>query len=416
MNDQPDQDQQRDSLPQPPPHSSPPCGLRRFTADGRPIIDTLAGRASVFGFGYEPITTAIQAVAEDYLGDASALHDQLPRSEDIPGGEAWASHAAVDQTLAQHLLKLLGESANVQPDSILLSASADETIDQAIGLARCNGKSSSFRTIAFVGSDHGRTGMCRTASGRPELSSGFGPMMAGFSHVGFGDLKGVAAAIDEQTAAVLMSPIDFANAGRAVDADFLLGLRQLCDRQGILLIVDETRIMLGASGHLFSFSSIADIQADIVIASAGVFAGLPGGLIIASQLATGGVVSDTDRLPMQAAVAIATLAAMDRQSLPESAAEASQDFAVGLAETLQGCSFVRDIHRLGMTFGIELDIESSLLVKVAQAQGLRIESAGETAIRIQPPLVISAGDRRQLLQLLAETMESVERETAGLGA
>lgn len=181
------------SPPEPtgPIHSGPPHGMLRADVYGRALIDSLAGRASVFGFGFEPITKAIQAGAERYLGDAAAFDSS--ESEEGP--------------LRDSLLNLLDDSPNIDVDSILLSPSADEAVDLAIGLARVHGKHSAFRTIAFVGSDHGRTGMGRTASGKPELSSGFGPMMAGFSHVPINDLDAVRNSIDDQTVQSCCHPL-----------------------------------------------------------------------------------------------------------------------------------------------------------------------------------------------------------------
>jgi acetylornithine/succinyldiaminopimelate/putrescine aminotransferase len=89
-----------------------------------------------------------------------------------------------------------------------------------------------------------------------------------------------------------------------------------------------------------------------------------------------------------------------------------RDFAAALAEQLRGFEFLRDVNVLGMTIGIETDFESRVIVRAAHRRGLRIEPAGDTAVLIQPPLVISDQDRQTLLSRLAETMEEIERTTA----
>ena len=89
-------------------------------------------------------------------------------------------------------------------------------------------------------------------------------------------------------------------------------------------------------------------------------------------------------------------------------------FAVTLAEQLSGFEFVRDVHVLGMTIGIEFDIESADIVRAARRRGLRIASAGDTGIFIQPPLVMTDADQQTMLALLGATMEAIERETAEL--
>lgn len=380
--------------------SGPPAGIRRADDNGLEVIDAMAGRASVFGFGFEPITEVIQAAAETYLGDASAFVDE-PTNREAP--------------LSTALLELLGDSPFISPaGGISLHASADMAVEAAIGLARQFRPEKSFRTIALVGSDHGRTGMCRTASGRPDLHAGYGPMMAGFAHVPAGDLDAIRAVIDEQTACILLAPVDMRDAARPLDAEYLIGVRELCDQHEILLVVDETQLAFGSSGRPLAFSAIAEVHADVVALSSGLFAGLAGGIVLASQQVTGEPMYQTERHPLLAAVACETISSMQQQSLPVAAADSMRDFAVNLAEQLSGFEFIRDVNVLGMSVGIESDIESADIVATAACRGLRIEAAGDTAIRMQPPLVLNQSDRTILLAKLCETMEAIERETADL--
>ena len=164
-----------------------------------------------------------------------------------------------------------------------------------------------------------------------------------------------------------------------------------------------------------AFSAIAEVRADVVALAGGLFAGLPGGLVVASQRVTGDSIGGASNCPLQAAVAAETLAAMSAEGLPASASDSMHRFAVALAEQLSGFEFVRDIHHLGMTVGIEFDVESSEVVAAAKRTGLRIEAAGDVGIRIQLPLVISDDDQRMFLDKIAESMELIERDTAELG-
>ena len=101
-----------------------------------------------------------------------------------------------------------------------------------------------------------------------------------------------------------------------------------------------------------------------------------------------------------------------RPGLPGDVAESSQTFAVGLAETIGGFEFVRDIQASGFTIGIETDINADEIIQTAKAEGLRLERAGETAIRIQTPLIISDDDQEELVKRLGQAMQQIERETA----
>jgi acetylornithine/succinyldiaminopimelate/putrescine aminotransferase len=383
----------------------------RHDAQGETIIDALAGRGSLFGFGFAPIVAAIHAAADQYLGDAAGL-DGRPASD--PQSDSRFDQPC-DPRLAEPLQALLADCTSIDIDSILLSPSADEAIDRALGMVRCRSADKVFRTLCFVGSDHGRTGMCRTASGRPVLSENFGPMMAGFTHLKVGDLDALRNAIDDQTAGVLLSPLDFSEAARPLAADFLCGVRQLCDQHELTLVVDETRIAFGASGQPFTFASIADIKADMVIVSAGLFAGLPGGLIIASQAVTDGRSLESQPYPLQSAVAAATITAMIEHELPAAAGDEMRHWAIDLAQLLAEFEFIRDLHAVGMTIGIETDMAADQIVQLAAREQLRIEAAGETGLRIQPPLRIRPTDREQLFERLRRALQAVSRETAALG-
>jgi acetylornithine/succinyldiaminopimelate/putrescine aminotransferase len=239
-------------------------------------------------------------------------------------------------------------------------------------------------------------------------------MMAGFSHLPVGDLEALRAAIDDQTAGVLISPVDLGNGAVACPSDYLAGVRAICNERGTLLIVDETQLVFGATGNHFTFSAAADIHADIVVASGGLFGGLPGGLVLASRHAAAGTVCDLEQYPLLSAALLSTLNEMEMHGLPDAVHKMERELAVSMAEQLSEFEFVRDMNVTGMTIGIECDVSAVDVVAAAAAHGLRVESAGDTAIRMQPPLLMSEEDRQILLKRLVETMKAIERETAEL--
>ena len=194
------------AIPPRQPMRGQPKGIRRADAEGMELLDALAGRACLLGFGNAAIAEAIRSSAELYLGDAAALLDQPERGDD---------------RLLNQLDQLLRQSGGVDVDSIFVSSSADMAIEVAIGMARTWKPDPVHRVITMVGSDHGRTAACRIASGRPSLHEGFGPMMAGFTHVPRGNFDALRASVDEQTAAIMLSPVDLANACQTLDGEFL---------------------------------------------------------------------------------------------------------------------------------------------------------------------------------------------------
>lgn len=379
----------------------PPLGMRRAADDGSELIDAMAGRASLFGFGFQAHLDALLAASERYLGDGVSLEP------------ATSSDDQNDALLAQ-LREYLDGSIHLDLASIAVCTSPEMAIEKAIELARTTQPTSRFRTIALRGSDHGRSGVCRTASGRPELHEGYGPMMAGFCHVPAEDIDAIRRRIDDQTAAVLLSPVDLQDAARPLTADYLTAVRELCDEHELLLIIDESRLCLGSAATPFVYSSIAEIKADAVVVAGGLFAGLPGAILLANERLGEQAVVDTDHYPLIRDVAVETLAAISRKNVLQSVSEIMTDFAVEIAECIGQFEFIRDVHATGMTIGIETDIQSGELVRAASRHGIRIEAAGETSIRIQPPLVISDHDRQELVKRVAATMDEFRRDFADL--
>ncbi|TWT81939.1 Acetylornithine aminotransferase [Planctomycetes bacterium CA13] len=397
-----------DDLEQNPIQSSSPeltniQGIRRSTRNGRACIDALAGRACAIGFGNQSIMRAIQETANDYLGDALATSfaTSFATSDD-------------DALLPEAIANVLGTEGDFLAESILLHPSADLAVESGLAFSRTSSTDSRYRTIVLSGSDHGRTAMCRSASGRPELHAGFGPMVAGFDHIKPNQIANLKAAIDDSTAAILLSPLDLCDGAKPLDADFLVAARQLCDEHNLFLLIDESRLCIGASGRLFTYQSISDIVPDAVIVSAGLFAGLPGGMLIASSKFTGTPTINAAQYPLQTNVALATLMQMHELGLPQSVSDEAQSFAVTLAEKIAGFEFIRDIHAAGMTVGIETDLAAEELVQIATENGLRIEASGDTSILLQLPLLVEPSDRDELLDRLTQTMNTMEQNSAEL--
>ena len=379
-------------------YDGPPQGLRCANDEGYLVVDAMAGATSVFGLGYSSIVDTMKATAEQYLGTAPAAGKIADRSEQ----------------LVTSFENLLSESKVLSLASVQLCPSADSAVDVAIARARCQGSEHRFRTIGLVGSDHGRTGMCRSASGRPELRSQFGPMMAGFTHLPLGDLDAASNAIDDQTACVLITPVELHRAVRAIEPSFLSGIRELCNQHSVPLIIDERWLTLGASGQLFSIAAVLEIEVDAIILSAGLFGGLNGGAILANSSFPPIDDSTEEVSPVSAAVASQTLVSMIAEKLPGSATESMQSFAVSLADRLSQFEFVRDLHALGMTLGVELDVAAETLITEARRCGVHLVAAGDYGIRLQLPLVMTDEERELLLQRLVASMEAVERATTSL--
>ena len=370
-------------------------------------IDATSGRASLLGLGHQAIVEAIKEASNHYLGDAAAL-----RQSTTTISSSQASLNASEQPLVEMVQSLFPQST-CGCEVVMVMASADEAMESMLTMARLNSSESRYRIIALAGSDHGRTGMCRAASGNPDLHEGLGPMMAGFEHVQAGDIESLKKRIDDTTAAILISPIEFSEAGRSLDASYVQGVSRLCQEHDLLLLVDETRVCFGSSGLPLTLSSIVDVQVDAIAMSAGLFGGLPGGLLIGSERIAGGhSVNSLADYPLQTCLASRVLYELIDLELLHDVNQKSNEVAVRVAESIAGFEFVRDIHACGLVIGIETDLPAGELVAAAQRNRLHLEAAGETAVIVYLPLVIEPEQLEILLERLTAAMATAERDAA----
>lgn len=390
-------------------------------------FDAMAGRVSSLERSDPTIASVIQDSASSDLGDGCRLG-----SSDLDNELARQCFSAFDEIIGEHSADCL------QVGGIEIHAAPDTAIESAIWTARCKGDDDRFKIISLIGSDHGRSTLTRTLSGRPELHQGFGPMVPGIQYCPSGDIDAVRATIDDSTAAVLISVCDLHDGCRLLDEGYLLELSDLCHQQQVPLIVDETRLSFAATCTPFAFQAIAEVPVDAVVLSAGLFGGLAGGVLIGSQeFFAGGANQNTPDgsessfphetnlrfLPgtlLQARLATATITRLNELAI-WSHAESTAQFAADLAHSIGGFEFVRDMNVLGATIGIETDIPADEMVQAMAGQGIRVEAAGETALRLQLPVVFAtavdggSSQRDESIELMKTGLETIERQTIDLG-
>ncbi len=383
-----------------PKHSS---GIQRVDRNGDVWIDAMAGRISPQGYGFAPHLDAIGRVAMDIVAPHLAVDEASVAENDLPG--------------AARLRALLDSSGLRSTARIEFCSCRDVAVESAILAARKYGMtklgdSARYRTVALLGSDHGKTAMCRTLSGRCESQQDLGPMMAGFAHVAIGDSDALKRNIDSHTIAVVVSPIAIHDSARLNDAEFLKTVRELCDENGALLIADESDVSFGFSGMPIATAAIAQIEVDAVIFSAGLFGTLDGAVLIGNDDWLSLVEPFACFVPLLDALLDASLAEIDETGFLEMAMQEQREFVVALAERLSHFEFVQDIHANGTSVGIELDTPSSEVIQAAMNERLLIEPAGEHSIRMQLPLVTQEDVLEVLTQRLATAFEAVERATS----
>ena len=158
--------------------------------------------------------------------------------------------------------------------------SGTEANEAAIKLVRLHAKRPRYKIITFEGGFHGRTLGSTAATAQPKYHEGLGPLMAGFVYAPFGDLDGVAKRIDDETAAILIEPIQGEGGVRIPPDGFLAGLRKLADEHGLLLVFDEVQTGCGRTGHWFAYQHFG-VTPDVMTLSKAICGGLPGGAMLA---------------------------------------------------------------------------------------------------------------------------------------
>lgn len=365
-------------------------GCRLIDADGREYLDFLAGIAVCsLGHCHPAVTEAIRRQAGE-LVHVSNLYYTGPQTE-----------------LAELLV------ANTFAEKVFMANSGAEANEAAIKLARIYSGDGKYRIISLAGSFHGRTLAAVAATGQPKFHQGFEPLPDGFAHAPFGDLAAIEAMIDDTTCAILCEPVQGESGVRPLEKAYLKGLRELCDKYGLLLIFDEVQTGIGRTGTLFAYQQLGVVP-DIMTSAKGLGNGLPIGAMlttekIAAALVPGTHASTFGGNPVSSAAAVATLKVMLEDSFFPEVMRKSEYFQTKLGELVDKYpKLAAGIRGRGMMLGMVLterginlgtDIVNSLLDK-----GFIINFAGGTALRFVPPLVVTVDEIDRLVEALDATL------------
>ncbi|MEN6350647.1 MAG: aspartate aminotransferase family protein [Syntrophomonas sp.] len=261
--------------------------------------------------------------------------------------------------------------------------------------------------IAFKNSFHGRTLATVTATGQPKYQEGFAPLPAGFIYAEFNNLDSVEEAINDGICAIMVEPIQGEGGVKPAEMEFLRGLRNICDREGILLIFDEVQSGMGRSGKLFAFQNYG-VKPDILTTAKGLGGGFPIGTMIATDEAASGFApgdhaSTFGGNPLATAVAAKVVEIVGQKSFLEQVSRMG-DF---LAESLRNVSDSRilGVRGKGLLLGIEFDTEIKELVDICMKKGLLLLGAGPKVLRFVPPLTINEMEINQAVNILKEALK-----------
>ncbi|MDH4429571.1 aspartate aminotransferase family protein [Pseudomonas shirazica] len=304
-------------------------------------------------------------------------------------------------------------------DRVFFANSGAEANEAAFKLARHYAitRRSPYKTkiIAFYNAFHGRTLFTVSVGGQAKYSDGFGPKPADIVHVPFNDLAAVKAVMDDHTCAVVMEPIQGEGGITPVDAQFLQGVRELCDRHQALLVFDEVQSGMGRSGKLFAYMHYG-VTPDILTTAKALGGGFPISAMLTSeevasvmQVGTHGTTYGGN--PLACAVAEAALDVINTPEVLNGVEQRRALYVAALQAIGEKYRIFSDIRGMGLLIGAELTApyhgKARDFLSAAAARGLMILNAGPNVIRFAPSLVVEPQDIADGMALFEQAVQDV---------
>ena len=319
-------------------------------------------------------------------------------------------HIAEQAALADKLCEISGM------DKVFFCNSGCEANEASIKLARLYGYGKGIQNptiIVMNQSFHGRTMATLSATGNVKVQTGFQPLVSGFIHVPYDDIKAVKQVLENNAnvVAILVEPVQ-GEGGINIPKDasaYLEALRQICDDHDCLLMLDEVQTGIGRTGTWFAFQHTA-IKPDVMSLAKGLGSGVPIGACVArgkaAEVFTYGKHGSTfGGNPLACAAGLATLDTIEEESLRENAVKIGALIHHGFEAEFKETKGITAIRNAGLMIGIELDRPCAELVKMALAQHLLINVTADNVVRLLPPLVMNEAEARELVQRLAAVIK-----------
>ncbi len=351
-------------------------GCRLWDAEGKAYLDFFASLA-VMNLG-QCHPAVVKAVYEQVstLTHISNLHHTIPQAR-----------------LAEMLCN------NSFADKVFFCNSGAEANEAAIKLARKFGtdkRDGRYEILTTLGSFHGRTMAAISATGQEKVRQGFAPLLEGFRYVPFDDLDATEAAISERTVAILVEPIQGEGGVNIPKPGYLKSLRELCDRHGLLLILDEVQTGMGRTGKLFAYQH-EDVTPDIITLAKALGGGIPIGAMLAR-----GTVAESFNLgshgstfggnAVACAAGIAVMNTLLNDGVLENSRAMGEYFLSKLNALKAKFSFIKEVRGRGLILAAELDREGAAITDACLREGLLINCTVGKVLRFIPPLIVTKAE------------------------
>lgn len=369
-------------------------GMKVWGADGKEYLDFLGGVAvNCLGHCHPKVVVAIQKQAQRLIHVSNYFHIE---------SQTKLAKILVDNSFA---------------DKVFFCNSGAEANEAAIKLARRYFREivgqNKFEFITAINSFHGRTLATLSATGQEKFKIGFDPLVPGFTHVEFNDLEAIEKAVTKNTCAVMLEPIQGESGVKIPDPDYLREVRKLCDKHGILLILDEVQTGMGRTGKLFAYEHYG-MTPDIMTLAKGLGGGVPIGAMLATDKIAAAFEPGTHGStfggnPLACSAAIATIGVLiEDDFVLDQCRRMGKYFKKRLEELKKEFpGRVADIRGMGLLVGMELTTDGAPLVKACMERGLLINCTAGNILRFMPPLIITEKDIDHLIDILGQIFDSL---------
>jgi len=335
-----------------------------------------------------------------------AVRDQLGQLIHVPNTWYMEPQGAFAQALSERAM----------PGSqCFFCNSGAEANEAAIKLARAHGHGAGrYKIVSMEGGFHGRTYAALTATAQPKYHAGFEPMLPGFTYVPFDNLDAVARALDNETAAVLVEPIQGEGGINIPAPGYLSGLRKLCNERGVLLILDEVQTGMGRTGEWFAFQHTG-IVPDILTCAKALAGGIAAGVMIATRdlartLQPGMHASTFGGNPIACRAGLATVETIEQEGLLTRGRAIGRRFGERMeAMRSELPHLIRDIRILGVMIGLEVTVDATAVVTACLERLLLVNATHGHVIRLLPALSISDDEIDEGCAILADVLRQTAR-------
>lgn len=322
-------------------------------------------------------------------------------------------HSSLYNKTREEFLKTLIGLAPKGLTQVHLNNSGAEAIEAAIKFARkFTGKKG---MVAMKGSYHGKSLGALSITFNPKYKKAFEPLVEKVSYASFGDIESLRTTIDEDTAFVILEPIQGESGINVAPDGFLQDVRKLCDEKGILLIFDEIQAGLGRTGRMWACDHW-NTAPDILCLAKGIAGGVPMGATlvrpdILASMSKGEHSSTFGGNPLSCAAGIASLKALTEDGLIENSEKMGKIFREGLEKLKENHTMIREIRGKGLMIGVEMKFDVKDILMSLIKEGVLMLYSGRNILRILPPLLISEEDITKVLHVLDKVLTEEEKKS-----